>query len=118
MKKNYDTAHEKLIQVDKLNFTYDINARILILKCIYEKEKHYSEPTVQAFRSAERYFLNNSTLPTQTKKGLKNFIQILINLYRIRHKATKMTKERLKEKLERQKVNTDKQWLLEKIAEL
>jgi len=117
-RKDYDAAHEKFITVGDLNFTYYINARILILKCFYEKEKQYSEPTVQAFRSAERYFLNNNIINAQTKKGLKNFIQILINLYRIHHKATKMTKERLLEKLEKQKVNTDKQWLLEKIVEL
>lgn len=49
-----------------------------------------------------------------------NFIQILINLYRLRHNvnATKADAERIKEKLNTQKVSRDKQWLLDKIEEL
>jgi len=43
---------------------------------------------------------------------------MLINLYRIKHGVTKMQLSNLKEKLEAQKLNSNKSWLLEKIKEL
>ncbi len=116
--KQYETAHDKFIQVDKINLSYDINTRILLIKCLYEKEKAYNEYTMTAFRSTEKFFKNNKELPGQHKKAYKNFIQILINLYRVRYKAGKRTLEWVKDKLEQQKVNIDKRWLLEKIKEL
>lgn len=54
--KDYDAAHNKFIQVDRIDTIYDINTRILILKCLYESENDYSEPTMQAFRSAHKFF--------------------------------------------------------------
>jgi len=117
-KKDYETAHEKFSRTGLINLDYDINVRVLILKCLYESEKEYSEPTIQAFRTAESFFKNHRLLPVRRKKGYKNFIRILINLYRIQHHATKMTLTSLQEKLEQQEVNSDKRWLLEKIEEL
>ncbi len=116
--KNYEAAHERFIQVDKINTVYDINARVLIIKCLYEKEKTYNEYTMTAFRSIEKFFKTNKELPVKNKKAYKNFIQILINLYRVRHHEGKRTLEWLKEKLEQQEVISDKRWLLEKIEEL
>lgn len=117
-KKDYETAHDRFIQVDKINTSYDTSNRIQIIKCLYEKEEKYSESMMTAFRSAEKYFKENKSLPSQKKKEYINFIQILINLYRIRHHEGKRTIKWLKEKLEQQQVNSDKQWLLEKVAEL
>jgi len=116
--KDYEAAHERFTQVDKIDTAYDINVRVLILKCLYEKEKWYSEATAQAFRAAGRFFKNHQSLTGQRKKAYKNFIQILINLYRIRHHEGKRTLTWLKAQLEQQKINSDKRWLLEKIAEL
>ncbi len=118
--KDYETAHNKFILVDKVDKFYDSNTRIMILKCLYEKEKDYSEYTMQAFRSAHKYFKGDKSLPLKSRKGYINFIQILINVYRLRHNvnATKVDAERIKEKLEEQKVSRDKQWLLDKIQEL
>ena len=119
-RQDYEAAHNKFIQVDKIDRIYDINIRILILKCLYEKEKEYSEPTMQAFRSAHKYFKDNQSLSAENKRPFINFIQILIKLYRLRHNinAAKADTERIKEKLEQQKVNSDKRWLLQKIEEL
>lgn len=120
-KKDYEVAHKRFTQMDKISTAYDTNVRILILKCLYEKEKWYSEPTVQAFRTTERFFKNHQSLTGILKKAYKNFIQILINLYRLRHhnvNASKEDVERIKEKLNAQKVNSDKRWLEEKIKEL
>jgi len=93
---------------------------VLILKCLYEKETEYSEYTMQAFRSAERFFKNHQSITPKSKRGYKNFIQILIALYRTRHNINKNSTdiERIKDKLNSQKVNSDKRWLLEKIKEL
>lgn len=116
--KDYETAHEKFSQTGQVSLIYDINVRVLILKCLYETGQEYNEPTIQAFRTAESFFKNHKLLPTRSKKAYKNFIRILINLYRIRHRAGKTTIPQLKEKLNKQEVNIDKQWLMEKIEEL
>ncbi len=117
--KDYETAHNKFRQVGKIDKTYDINARLLILKCLYEKEIDYNS-TMQTFRSAQRYFKDNKVLPTKTKKRYVNFIKILIKIYHFRDdvNGTKAKLERIKEELNTQKVNCDKRWLLEKIEEL
>jgi len=118
LRKDFEAAHDRFIQVDKIDMFYDINVRVLILKCLYEKEKSYNEATEQAFRTIERFFKNHQSLTGQRKKAYKNFIQILINLYRIRHKEGKRTLAWLKTQLAQQQVNSDKRWLLEKIEEL
>jgi len=106
-RKDYETAHDKFIQVDRIDKIYNYNTRVMILKCLYEKEKDYNDYTMQAFRSAHKYFKGDKSLPAKTRTGYTNFIQILINLYRLRHNvnATKADAERIKEKLEQQKVN-------------
>lgn len=117
-RKNYETAHDNFIQVDKVNLIYDINTRVLVLKCLYEKEKAYNEYTMTAFRSAESFFKLNKQLPKKNKKGYVNFIKILMTLYRIRHHEKSRTLEWAAGQLEQQEFNSDKRWLLEKIEEL
>jgi len=116
--KDYETAHDRFSQVEKVNNVYDINTRVLILKCLYGKEKEYNEYTMTAFRSAESFFKLNKQLPQRNKKGYINFIKILMALYRIRHREGTRTVEWAEEQLEQQEVNSDKRWLLEKIEEL
>ena len=116
--KSYETAHDSFIQVDKVNTIYDINTRVLILKCLYEKEKAYNEYTMTAFRSADSFFKLNKELPKKNKTGYRNFITILMTLYRIRHREGTRTLEWAEEQLAQQEVNSDKGWLLEKIEEL
>lgn len=117
-KKDYKEAIRHFIRVDKVNLVYDINCRIMLLKSHYETDKEYDERTMQIFRSTGKYIQENKSLSSAHRKAYKNFIQALINLYRVRHKATKITLERVKEKLEKFEVFTDKQWLIEKIGEL
>jgi len=118
--KDYEAAHDRFIQADRIDKIHDINIRVLILKSLYEKEKDYSDPTMQAFRSAHKYFKGNKSLAAKIRTGYTNFIQILINLYQLRHNvnATKANAKRIKEKLDAQKLNSDKRWLLEKLEEL
>lgn len=116
--KEYSSALNHFIRVDSININYDVNCRVLMLQSHYEVDADYDERTLQIFRSAEKYFYENKVLTSQAKKGYRNFIRTLINLYRIKHFATKMTKERLKQKLLEQEFNSDKNWLLQKIDEL
>jgi len=117
-KKDFELAHDKFNLVGKVNLNYDINVRVLIMKCLYETGDSYQEPTMQKFRTAERYFKDNKSLPIQRKKRYQNFIQILKYLYRTRHRESKMTAQKIKEKLDAQTINADPKWLNEKITEL
>jgi len=116
--KDYETAHDRYSQAGRINTTYDINTRVAILKCLYEKEKDYNEYTMTAFRSADSFFKLNKELPQRSKTGYRNFITILMTLYRIRHREGARTVEWAREQLAEQEVNSDKRWLLEKIEEL
>ncbi len=116
--KDYKVAIHHFIRVDNVNLNYDINCRIMMMKSYYEIDEDYDERTMQIFRSTEKFFNENKALPQKTRKGYKNFIRTLINLYRIRHRATKMKLEQINEKLEQQEVNSDKYWLREKIMEI
>jgi len=116
--KDYEVAHDRFIQVGKVNLNYDTNTRVLILKCLYEKENEYSEYTMTTFRSADRFFNLNKQLPQRRKMGYRNFIIILMTLYRIRHREGTRTLSWVEGQLEQQEVNSDKRWLLEKIEEL
>jgi len=120
--KDYEAAHNEYIKVNKVNKTYDTNARIAILKCLYETE---TDPMsydymMKNFRSTKIFFKENKSLPTKDKRGYINFIEILVKIYRLRHNvnATKANIERIREGLNAQKLNSDKRWLLEKIKEL
>lgn len=115
---NYDKAHNHFIQVEKIDNVHDINVRILILKCIYEKEFSYSEATMQSFMSAKVFFKRNTFLTTSHKKGYINFIQILIELYKFKHQESKKSLEMLSEKLESLKHINNKDWLIEIINKL
>jgi len=57
-------------------------------------------------------------LTFKKRKAYKNFIRILINLYRIRHRTGKMKIETIEKKLENVIYISDKNRLLEKIDEL
>lgn len=116
--KNYEAAHSRFIQVRKIDTIHDINVRIMIMKCLYETEQEYQDPIMQSFRTAEKFFKTHKSLTAKSRKDYKNFIRLLINLYRIRHGDSKMTVQQIKDKLEQQDAISDKRWLLEKIGEL
>lgn len=116
--KKFDDALKHFIKVDKVSLTYDINCRLMMLKAHYEIDDYYDERTVQIYRSAEKYFVENKSLTVQDKRAFKNFIRMLINLYRIKHKETKMNAENFNKKLAAQENNSDKSWLKEKLSEI
>jgi len=117
-KKDYEKSLEHLLEVEGTNVTLETNHRLLMMKLLYERDKHYSEKTERYYRSAEKFFFDNKLLSSQNKKSYKNFTHIIINLYRLKHNEGKMTIEKLNQKLESQDYNIDKKWLLEKMEEL
>jgi len=115
--KDYQEAIDYLYRIDNIDLDHDINRRMIMIKSYYELENEYKETTAQVFRSAEKYIQECKSLTFKKRKAYKNFIRILINLYRIRHRASKMDIETIKKKLENVVYISDKNWLLEKIDE-
>lgn len=115
---DFKVAISHLIRVDKVNLSYDLDARILLLKSYYQLDNQYDERTMQIFRSAERFVISNKSMPFSHKKSYKNFIQILINLYRVRHQVGKVTLEGAQKKMKKMEFVINKKWLLEKITEI
>lgn len=116
--KKFKASIGHFIRVEKVSLIFDLDARLLLLKSYFEIDKTYDERTVQIFRSTERFILSNKELSFSLKRSYKNFIQILINIYRIKHKIGKRNIFSLKSKLENMNVVIDKKWLLEKIQSL
>ncbi len=115
---DFKTALSHFIRVEKVNTAYDINCRIMLLKSHYELDKEYDERTMRTFLMAERFIKSNKSLVLKDKRAYRNFIRLLVNLYRVRHRASRVTKERLKEKLDKYEFISDKRWLSDKIEEL
>lgn len=108
----------KVLQGEKVNTAYYIGSRMMLLKSDYEINDTNVEPTLQKFRSAERFIIENKLLTATMRKGYKNFIQVLGNLYSVRHRVGKMTLDGIQKKLDAFEVVSDKRWLLEKMEEL
>jgi len=116
--KKYNAALNNFIRVDDISLTYDINYRIMIMKTHYEVDEIYDERTVQILRSAEKYFTANKLISNNNRLAYKNFVRMLINLYRIKYKETKMKISSFRKKINGQKFNHDKSWLLVKLDEI
>jgi len=117
-KSNYNLAIDYLYNLESINRDYDVNRKLMICKSYYEMETEFKYTTERIFRSFEKYISENKTLTASNKMAYRNFIRLLINLYRIKHQVTKMRLETVSKKLEGQKLNSDKIWLLEKLQEL
>jgi len=52
------------------------------------------------------------------KTGYRNFIGVLRILYKARHRVGRVKLEKARNEIDEEKPFADKQWLLEKIAEL
>lgn len=116
--KDYKTAIQNFIRVGRINVSYDTSCRVMILKSYYETDREYDERTAQIFRSAEKFINDNKQLSAAHKKAYKNFINTLINLYRVKHRTGKMTTQSIRQKIEKFELINAKPWLLEKINEL
>ncbi len=115
---NFKTALSHFIRVEKVNITYNINSRAMLLKSHYELDTEYDERTMRTFLMAERFVKTNKSLRFEDKRAYRNFIRLLMNLYRVRHRASRVTPERLMEKLNNYDLISDKRWLADKIGDL
>ena len=115
---DFKTAIRHFIRVEKVNLSYDMDCRIMLLKSHYELDNEYDERSIRTFLLSERFIQSHKGLITRDKKAYKNFVRILINIYNTRHGAGKMTPEKVRRKLEKLEFVSDKKWLEEKIAEL
>lgn len=116
--KKYKEAIQNLIRVERINLSYDINCRILIMKSHYETDEEYDERTVQIFRSAGKFIGDNKQIAAKRKKADKNFINSLINLYRIKHGVGKKVLKDIRQIIESFDLINYKLWLIEKIKEI
>jgi len=80
--KNYAVAIDHLYDVAPIDLNYDLNRRMMLVKSHYEVETEYKETTAQVFRSVEKYIQQNKLLTQRNKTAYKNFVRLLINLYR------------------------------------
>lgn len=118
-KRDYQLAIDYLFPLPTINLSHDINRRSLMIQAFYELDTDYEETTHTIFRSFEKYIREHKGITSVRKTSYKNFIRVLINLYRIKHNATKMKLENVRQKFEGLQFNSNnKSWLLEKIAEL
>lgn len=113
----YKEAISHLIRVEKVNLVYDLDSRILLLKAYYQMDERYDERTIQIFRATEKAVMTKP-IPASHKKSYKNFVQLLINLYRIRHQVGKKTLDAVERKMALMNSIVAKKWLLDKIAEI
>jgi len=85
-KKEYQLAIDYLNPLPFINLGYEINRRIILFKCHYETDEYYLIPRATQFRSFEKYISSHKSITKANKTSYKNFITILINLYRVKHK--------------------------------
>jgi len=116
----------KVLQIKKLVNLVDIGCKVKNFKWTFELvkkyyrfvQKEYSFYTMQVFISTQSFIRNQKEIPKERKKSYQNFIQLLINLYKVRHQEGRITLTRVKEKMAKMDLIDRKKWLLEKIKEL
>ena len=116
--KKYEEVLENLKQVEEIGLPYDIITRTLRLKSSYELDQHYSNYTMQVFISAQSFMRNKKEIPKERRKSYENFIQLLINLYKVRHREGRMTLVKIQQKMDKMDLISNKKWLLEKMGEI
>jgi len=116
--KKYAEAHSYFANVEKIDLTHEINVRVLLLKCIFEKEEYFNEATFQSILSTKVYFKRNSNLKDFEKKGYINFVTVLIELYKYKLKESNKSITDIKAKLDTMSYIKDQIWLSEKIIVL
>ncbi len=116
---SFNEAISHFIRVKKINTAYDVNSRMMLAKTLYELSKDYDDRVMTKFKSAERFITQHKTLNFRHKKSFKNFIKILIKIYKMRFGLNSTyTTEKIITEMELFKAISDKNWLLDKLNEL
>jgi len=114
----FDKAHSYFIRVQKIDDAHDIDTRMLLLKCIYEKEQDYSDATIQSFNSAKIFFKRKTSLTESNRKAYINFVTILIEIYKYKLQENNKRLIDIEKKLNYMRHIYYKVWLLCKLEEL
>ncbi len=124
-RKDYNRTKEHFSNIkNRINPIYDINLRIITAKYSYELSRNNDNKydtysyVLSRLKSIEGYISSSKSLKNNDKESHRNFMRILINLFRIKHSEGKMTPEKVKKKLESINNINSKNWLEEKIKEL
>lgn len=109
--EDFKLATRHFGRVEKISTAIDLNAKIMTLKSYYQLDEDYDERSMTIFRTAAQFIKKHKELKPKNKQAYGNFIRIFINLYRIKHRATKMTILSIEQKLSKMNFVSDKRWL-------
>ncbi len=88
------------------------------MKSHFQLDKEYDDRTMRIFRTTEQYISKYTPLKYIHRMSYKNFVRILINLYKVKHRYGKITLVGVRAKMEKMAYISDKKWLLEKMEEI
>ena len=119
--KQYDNVLEVLRDIEYINYFYQVDCRVLLLKTYYETKN--SELLLFLSDTFRKQLDNNKlSLSKNRKNAYKNFNTYLLKLSKLRNKGTRkkicLELAKLNENIENTQDFSDKQWLFEKIAAL
>lgn len=117
-KENYDATIKHLSEVYTVDFEFNMNIKLFLVKAYYENDTEYNHYTEQVIRSFKAFFKQSKTFNSSGKLSYINFGNITNSLYRVKHHEGRENIEDVVRKLENCEFITGKKWLLEKIKEL
>jgi len=117
-KKEFDMAHASFLGIGKTNTFLDLNSRVYILKCLYERNYEYSYYLVQNIRSLKEFLKNQKKINKIRKRAYLSFTKILLQLYHLKFGRGKLNISDIETQLNQQDLINNKAWLLEKIKDL
>jgi len=117
-KEEFGTTIKYLSQVYTVDFEFNMNIKLFLVKAYYEYDAEYSYHTEQVLRSFKAYFRQSKVFQKDSKTAYINFGCMANILYRIKHQEGRENIEDAIRKLEDCEFITGKSWLLRKIKEL
>ena len=115
-REDYDKAMLNFMQVRYATPAYEINGRSMLLKCYYAMEE--TEPLLSLADAFKKFLRSNKKVPAHHRRAYLNFIKYTVRLYRIKAMYGKKSLADLKTEIAASNSISDKQWLLEMVAEL
>lgn len=114
--KDYESALNYLVD-NYEDLYYHIGAKRMEIKIYYEQDSVLLEPKMDAFKIFI-HRLSNKKLVEMARKGNNNFINALKQIIATATRYDTKRIARIKEKIAKQEMIIEKNWLLEKIEEL
>lgn len=114
--QQFEAALVMLNQSEMKSLQYETSRKLLLLKTYYELNEE--EALYNLAESFKGFLKKNKAFSTQAKAGMMGFIKILLPLFRTKNGFSRMSPASIKQKIEKQELLSDKQWLLEKLSNL